>query len=215
MAVTLPRRIPIFPLPTTVLFPHVPLPLHIFEERYCAMMRDALAGPRVIGISLLKPGWEKNYEGSPDVYNVGCAGIITQYESLDNGCFNLILLGQQPFHIVQEHREKAYRTADVAYREDVLPSDTEVLGSLRAELIEQVNKLVRAGGATEKIIDAETTSLISDREFPNMLAHMLTLTPLEKQALVEESDLAGRYRKLIDMIHFWRLGVGQRRGSVQ
>ena len=215
MAVTLPQQIPLFPLPTTVLFPHVPLPLHIFEERYCKMMRDALAGPRVIGMVLLKAGWEKNYEGAPPVFSVGCAGIISQYEKLEDGCYNLILLGQQVFEVEEEYLDKAYRVARVRYREDVMPADKDEVRSLRAALIDQVNALVRAGGATEKIIDDQTTHLISDAEFPNMLAHMLSLTPLEKQALIEESDLGARYRKLIDMVHFWRLGVGRRGGPVQ
>jgi Lon protease-like protein len=73
----LPPIIPIFPLPNVVLFPSVFLPLHIFEPRYRAMVRDALGGDRIIGMALLRPGWDAHYEGSPAVYEVGCAGLIT------------------------------------------------------------------------------------------------------------------------------------------
>ena len=63
--------IPIFPLPNVVLFPNVFLPLHIFEPRYREMVGDALAGDRMIGMTLLKPGWEHEYEGRPPVYATG------------------------------------------------------------------------------------------------------------------------------------------------
>ena len=61
----LPPTIPIFPLPNVVLFPNVFLPLHIFESRYRAMVKDALASDRIIGMVLLQPGFEANYEGRP------------------------------------------------------------------------------------------------------------------------------------------------------
>jgi Lon protease-like protein len=69
----LPPAIPIFPLPNVVLFPNVFLPLHIFEPRYKEMVADALAGDRIIGMALLRPGWEGDYEGRPPIYPVGCA----------------------------------------------------------------------------------------------------------------------------------------------
>ena len=57
----LPRHIPIFPLPNVVLFPNVFLPLHIFEPRYRDMVTEALGGDRLIGMVLLKPGWQADY----------------------------------------------------------------------------------------------------------------------------------------------------------
>ena len=89
----LPATIPLFPLPNVVLFPNVYLPLHIFEPRYRQMMDRALSGERVIGMVLLKPGYEHDYERTPPVYQVGCAGSITQFERLPDGRFNLVLKG--------------------------------------------------------------------------------------------------------------------------
>ena len=54
--------IPIFPLPNVVLFPNVFLPLHIFEPRYREMVADALASDRMIGMVLLRPGWQRDYD---------------------------------------------------------------------------------------------------------------------------------------------------------
>ena len=64
----LPPTIPIFPLPNAVLFPNVFLPLHIFEPRYREMVADALQGDRIIGMVLLRPGWEADYDGRPAIY---------------------------------------------------------------------------------------------------------------------------------------------------
>ena len=70
----LPPTIPIFPLPNVVLFPNVFLPLHIFESRYRAMVKDAIKSDRIIGMVLLQPGFESNYEGRPRVYPSAARG---------------------------------------------------------------------------------------------------------------------------------------------
>ncbi len=89
----LPPTIPLFPLPNVVLFPNVYLPLHIFEPRYREMVSDALDGDRIIGMVLLRPGWEGDYEGRPAVYPVGCAGLISHAERLSDGRYNIVLQG--------------------------------------------------------------------------------------------------------------------------
>src|SRR5829696_5325599 len=98
----LPSLLPIFPLPNVVLFPNVFLPLHIFETRYRQMVTDALSGDRLIGMTLLQPGYETEYENAPAVYDVGCAGLITHVERLNDGCFNLVLRGFERFRIIGE-----------------------------------------------------------------------------------------------------------------
>ena len=105
--------LPLFPLPNVVLFPNVFLPLHIFEPRYRAMVADALAGDRIIGMVLLQPGYEANYEGRPAVFRVGCAGVITHAEPTDNGRFNIVLRGLEKFSINDEDDSQPYRLAHI------------------------------------------------------------------------------------------------------
>src|SRR6185436_12154807 len=110
----LPPSIPIFPLPNVVLFPNVFLPLHIFEPRYRQMVDEALKGDRIIGMVLLRPGWQSDYEGRPPVYPIGCSGVITHAERLADGRFNIVLRGMEKFRIAaEEPTEALYRIASV------------------------------------------------------------------------------------------------------
>jgi hypothetical protein len=103
-------KIPIFPLPDVVLFPHTLLPLHIFEPRYRQMVEDALAGDRRIAMAILRPGWENSYYGRPPVHPVAGAGEIVQHERLADGRFNILLRGTMRIGIIAELPEnKPYR----------------------------------------------------------------------------------------------------------
>ena len=113
----LPSEIPLFPLPNVVLFPSALLPLHIFEARYRAMVADALETERLIGMVMLRPGWEPHYEEAPDVFPVGCAGFITHADQMPDGRFNIMLRGLEKFRIVGERPARAgmerYRVAHI------------------------------------------------------------------------------------------------------
>src|SRR4051812_221270 len=109
----LPSEIPLFPLPNVVLFPATQIPLHIFEPRYRAMIADALDGERLIGLVMLRPGWEPAYDAEPPVYPIGCAGFITHADRLADGRYNIILRGLEKFRIMQERRA---RTGAETYR---------------------------------------------------------------------------------------------------
>src|SRR5438128_12227278 len=102
--------LPLFPLPNVVLFPNVFLPLHIFEARYREMVADAVASDRLIGMVLLRPGWERNYEGRPAVYPIGCSGVMTHVERLGAGRYTLVLRGLERFRIVNEDHARPYAT---------------------------------------------------------------------------------------------------------
>src|SRR4051794_9356402 len=143
----LPSFIPIFPLPNVVLFPEVPLPLHIFEPRYRQMVRDALAGSGIIGMTLLRGEWEDEYHGAPEVYRVGCAGRIVEATPLPDGKFNIVLAGLREFEIVSEQRERAYRQASVLWRPEL--ATDELPAALRRELVRTIEAYVGRTGTTD------------------------------------------------------------------
>src|SRR5437762_3240134 len=104
----------LFPLPNVVLFPHMVLPLHIFEPRYRQMTADALAGDKLIAMSLLQPGWESDYEGRPALHPVACLGQIVDHQRLPDGRFHLHLRGLSRIRIVREiDSDRLYRNARV------------------------------------------------------------------------------------------------------
>src|SRR5216117_2533950 len=116
--------LPIFPLPNVVLFPNVFLPLHIFEPRYREMVADALAGDRMIGMVLLRPGWENEYDAKPPVYPIGCTGVMTHVDRLPDGRYNIVLRGVERFRILTEDHARTYRRATVdALIEDAVSNE--------------------------------------------------------------------------------------------
>src|SRR5262245_51754568 len=105
----------LFPLPNVVLFPRAILPLHIFEERYKAMTRDALRTDRQIAMALLRPGWEKCYYSRATIDPVVCVGQILQHEKLPDGTYNFLLQGLTRAKVVSERPpgECMYRVAEL------------------------------------------------------------------------------------------------------
>ena len=192
----LPPTIPIFPLPNVVLFPNVFLPLHIFEPRYREMVSDTLAGDRIIGMVLLRPGHEKEYEGRPPVFHTGCAGVITHSESLDDGRYNIVLRGIERFRIAGENATKAYRLAHIEGLPEVVPEEERVelrrhrhrLEALLAAALERTGKEPRFPPA------------VPDEDLVNALAQYIELEPLERQALLERDGILARCRALIELL---------------
>jgi Lon protease-like protein len=188
--------LPIFPLPNVVLFPNVFLPLHIFEPRYRAMVADALAGERMIGMVLLRPGWESDYEGRPDVYQVGCAGLITFSEQHPDGRYNIVLRGFEKFRILGEEDGRSYRVARIQpLMEEPTEGDRAILRAERHRLEALLVPQPEGRGADRKVPPSMT-----DEDLVNALAQYLDLEPLEKQALLEREGLVARCRSLIDLL---------------
>jgi Lon protease-like protein len=192
----LPVDLPLFPLPNVVLFPDVCLPLHIFEPRYRQMLAAALAGDRLIGMALLKAGHEAEYEGQPPVYEIGCAGLITHAEQLEDGRSNIVLHGIQRFRIVGENHDLPYRRARVQALLDPLdPDDRRALHDARHRLEALVGPVVERAGAEVRI-----PPTIPDHELVNALAQYLPLDAVEKQALLEREGVLDRCNGLIELL---------------
>jgi len=196
--VNLPDVIPLFPLPNVVFFPGMPLPLHVFEPRYRAMVRDAAQGARLIGMALLRGDWQAEYYGRPPIFGTGTVGEMVRVEELPDGRFNIVLRGLREYSIARELDRAAYREAVVTWRApftDPLPGgtrdaiqrlvllDLERIGRRPAE-----NELLRGG--------------VDDETFVNFLAQHLDVAPLEKHAILEAASLGDRARRLIDVLEF-------------
>ena len=206
----LPPTIAIFPLPNAVLFPNVFLPLHIFEQRYRAMVSDALATDRIIGMVLLRPGWEQDYEGRPPIYPVGCAGLITHAERLSDGRFNIVLQGLEKFRVLDEDDSHRYRLARI----ENLP-EARTNGHDRDEMRMARRRLEALLVPSDKSRSSDTRvpASMSDEDLVNALAQYLELEPVEKQALLEREGLLDRCRSLIELLEMKVIAAQQRWGG--
>ena len=193
-----PSSLPIFPLPTVVLFPNVFLPLHIFEPRYRQMTADALAGDRLIGMVLLRPGNDADYDGRPPVYRIGCTGLITHAEKLDDRRFNLVLRGIEKFTILGEEDPaigQLYRRAIIApIDETISQADRDPLREARRTLEGLLEPLF------EGTMESRLPQNMPDDDLINALAQYLDFDPLEKQALLERMGPLARCRSMIELL---------------
>ncbi len=195
----LPRTIPIFPLPSTVLFPGVPLSLHIFEPRYQEMVREALKSHELIGVAMLCRGWQKDYAGNPEIFAVGCVGRIVNVEPLPNGCSDILLLGEREFTITRQIFERAYRQAEVVWRRSASQED---LGAVqRAKLLAALQPLLRAGSA-DPLVRVLNDRTLSDERLVNFLSYAVELDPLERQDLLQAEGLEARAERLCEFLDF-------------
>jgi Lon protease-like protein len=94
-------------------------PLHIFEERYREMLEDALAGDQLITMAVLEPGWETDYDSRPPIAEFACLGKVVAHHRLEDGRYNLLLLGVERVQIVKELDPlRSFRQARVERIED-------------------------------------------------------------------------------------------------
>ena len=193
--------LPIFPLPNVVLFPNVFLPLHIFEPRYREMVADAVKSARLVGMVLLRPGWQRDYDGRPPIYPVGCSGVITHSDQLPDGRSNIVLRGVERFRIVEEDDALSYRRARV----EQLPDSTWLAGDAAAIQTARAKLDALLAPAIERSLpdvagDARIPAAMPDEDLVNALAQYLDLEPLEKQALLEQRSLRARAESLVELL---------------
>jgi Lon protease-like protein len=205
------RRIPIFPLPEVVFFPETVLPLHVFEPRYRQMVADCLAGDRWLGVVVLRPGWEKDYQGRPPVHPVAGAGEVIQAEALADGRYNILLDGRSRVRILAEEppEGRLYRVARVQQLADRGPSPDDrtfhgrlqELRAAHARLLlalgqshpDVVGRLTVAGASPGAVIDRIVSAVVPDVEVRQRV--------LEAVDVSERLDLAvGALSELLTMV---------------
>jgi hypothetical protein len=209
------ESLPIFPLSDVVLLPDVSIPLYIFEPRYRQMTRDALAGSHRIGMVTVRPDRVSEMAGDPAIFEIGCVGRIAQSQERPDGTFQILLLGEKRFRILEEEPregERLYRSARVELLTDVTPNGPEELAQLegrRRELLALIEDLVRRiahDGAPAEAITAferlDPTRLI------NSLTQSIALTPIERQQLLEAPSILHRFEIMGDLLRFRLAEVG-------
>lgn len=195
------RPMPLFPL-NTVLFPGVVLPLHVFEERYCQLVRDLVdgseqtAGAAEIGIVALRHGRETDPSGPGALVDVGCVAQLRQVTELGDGRFHVLSSGTTRFRIRALGPPSPYMRADV----DDLADD---LGKVEDGLVGAVHQ------AFERYLDLVSATHQDEvvGTFPDdplalsyLVAATMALSLPDRQRLLEATDATTRLHAELDLL---------------
>jgi uncharacterized protein len=196
-AANLPATLPIFPLTGVLLLPRGKLPLRIFEPRYLAMTRDAIAGDRLIG--MVQPIDPRPAGENPPVYPKGCAGRITSFSESENGLYLITLTGVCRFRIRDElPLLEGYRRVVPDWSEFSHDLDGENEVTLDRE------RLLRGlkGYFQQHQISADWDAInsVPGERLVTSVAMVCPFEPSEKQALLEAADLDERARLLTAIV---------------
>src|SRR5215831_15008457 len=192
-------RLPIFPLPDVVLFPHALMPLHVFEPRYRAMTRDVLAGDQMLSVVRLRPGFEKDYDGRPPVYEVAGMGEVVQSQALPDGRFNLLVRGLSRVRIERElPPELPYRLVSArALHDEYSGADLGIARAALEALADRLAGVLPQGGdiLRQVVRDAREPGALAD-----VLAAAVVVEPNARQDLLETLDVGDRLQKVSDAV---------------
>ena len=188
------QKLKVFPLPTLVLLPGGAMPLHIFEPRYRALVKDALATDGVFAIAGILPGFENDLQGSPPLEPICCAGTISLNEEMEDGHYNLVLVGVTRARIVNElPHTKLYREVEVELLPDgdVKPDEDVYLKTALMELIARVPQDV-----------GQKLAQVASRTNGGALADLLTGAVIgdvaRRYEVLNELDIPERIRRVTD-----------------
>jgi Lon protease-like protein len=203
-------RLSIFPLPGALLFPGMHLPLHIFEPRYRALVSDAMARDRRVG--MIQPRAMGARGGDrPALYDVGCVGRIAEVEMLEDGRSNLVLEGLALFRL---ERELEVTTLFRQVEAELLPTpedETLSLGSRAALEMEARRFAERQGYA----VDWEAVSRLDDQSLVNGIAQIAPFDVAAKQALLEADGIVPRADLIVQLMQFFGRHDGDERVTLQ
>ena len=209
-------ELPLFPL-NLVLFPGMRMPLHIFEERYKAMIGDCVEREAPFGVVLIRDGPEVG--GPAEPFRVGTTARITQVQHLEEGRMNLLALGERRFDLVEIIREIPHMVGLVLFKE-------ETVGEVSSELMEEVgqdygqflrhvatmagswNAPVQVPGDPQDLSFEAVATLTSSIELPQglrqqllefdtageRLSHLLPLLKRANELIQEQLDKNNPYR---------------------
>jgi uncharacterized protein len=191
----------LFPLPNLVMYPHVMQPLHVFEGRYREMLEDALASDRLIAMALLEPGWESDYESRPPVAPYACLGKVVAHHRLEDGRYNLLLMGVGRIRILDElSPPRSFRQAKVELLHDCCCGDLHQLDELQSDLLTAFKHLLPCSCQ----VPEQLTDLLSKHLPLGMLTDLAAYTlPLDlavKRELLAECRVDARARILLKQL---------------
>ncbi len=194
----LPTVLPVFPIGGAVLLPRGVMPLNIFEPRYLAMVRDAMAGDKLIGMIQPRAG----DDDKPGLYAVGCAGRITEYRETGDGRMIIALTGVARFAVARElDVTTPYRQVMPDF--DAFADDAGEPRPLAPAARSALETTLRSYLDTQGLsADWKAVSEADDDSLVTTLSAVCPFDPVERQALLEARDLPARAATLNALMTF-------------
>src|SRR5215510_15085778 len=198
LSVTLPKELPVMPLPSAVLFPHALLPLYIFEPRYRRMLEHALQKHRMFCVTLIKPSCP-DWHASEDFFHLATVGLIRACVGRGDGTSNLVLQGLHRVRFTRFEQETPFPVAkiDVVESSDDATVETEALGE---KVLELYRKLKRDGRRLPPKVDRYLAQLGDLEMLADLVASTFVDDPLRRQQMLEEQSINQRLRLLITFL---------------
>lgn len=189
----------LFPLPDFVMMPHVLKAFHIFEPRYRELVADALKKDKLIGLILPRAGWDKNYEGSFGIHNIGCLTAIEEYERLDDGRYNIVLRGISRMELEYEVLTSTlYRQAKVKVVSDTpVHDDSQLRKQLEGDVLPWLS--AEGEGRTQFMKLLESPAPIGT--IVDVVSFALPIPSDWKQQLLEQLNVSKRVQRLSELLH--------------
>ena len=194
-----PERLAIFPLPNVLLFPNQSVPLHIFEERYKRMVSDCLRGDRLLGLFLLRPGWDE--EGTtPMPYDVGGMGRITRAVRYPNGSMDILLSGLARVHVLRYVQQRPYLIAEVEMWPDE-PDDSEGMEALTRRMVGLFERFVIAKAGEGHELLKNLKLLASPVDLLHLVVNNMPLDFHQKQEILNLRPIDERITMMITFLN--------------
>ena len=196
----LPETFAVFPLSGALLMPGGKLPLNIFEKRYLAMIEDALASGRMLG--MIQPDPHRPVVSDrPGLYRVGCLGRLSSFSETEDGRFLVTLTGLIRFTVISEvEGRRGYRRVQAEFERfasdlDARPGDLE--GFDRKELLSALRVFFARRG-----FDANWDAIggMSDEALVVTLSMVCPFDSAAKQALLEAPTPLERAEALLTVL---------------
>ena len=196
------NNVRLFPLPNLVLFPGVIQALHLFEPRYRQLMADALSTDELITMSLLKPGLKSELTDEPEIFPTVCVGKIVTHARLEDGRYNLLLMGAQRARIIRElDYDAPYRTAEIELCEEL----TECSPAEASELREKIVKQFRDLASRRPEFDEDALQQLLGEDLPlgrliDLVCYSSGADPVDQQQVLEATETCRRAEIVISLL---------------
>jgi Lon protease-like protein len=187
-------KIPLFPLPGLVLFPHIILPLHIFEDRYKEMINSCIDNHDAFGLILLREGAQEETEQT--IHRVGTTAKVVEVERLDGGRLNILCQGEARFRLSRFTQKAPYWKGSVELFNDEITA-VERLVPLREQLATLYRQAFELGVRLGAVTPGELRLPDSPTDLSFMVSYILDIEPEQKQKLLELNSTERRLRELL------------------